>query len=245
MAALPNTPGNGMGVSGPALAKATPRQMPRALGNDGDSPTTAELHAAWNAYQGIMDEGNRGPLEVQANVPNLNILSNRIKPIVNTGVDFLFGPMFSFSVEDNDSENKAAQELLDAVWGDDDLRMTLLAKAAINGGVYGHVFFKVVPPKRGTPGVKNPPRLVLLNPEHITVETDPDDADLVMRFCIEYACTDPVTRAPMRKRQEICRVDPDGDDDTTSTGMDTDTIWTIQDFAASGQLGNNWIAVND
>jgi len=48
MAALnyANTPGNGMGVSGPALAKATPRQMPRALGNDGDSPTTAELRAA-------------------------------------------------------------------------------------------------------------------------------------------------------------------------------------------------------
>ena len=94
MAALnyANTPGNGMGVSGPALAKATPRQMPRALDNDGDSPTTAELRAAWNAYQGIMDEGNRGPLEVQPNVPNLNILSNRIKPIVNTGVDFLFGP---------------------------------------------------------------------------------------------------------------------------------------------------------
>ena len=251
MAALnyANTPGNGMGVSGPALAKAAPRQMPRAIDNDGDSPTTAELRAAWNAYQGIMDEGNRGPLEVQAGVPNLNILSNRIKPIVNTGVDFLFGPMFSFSVEEDDGANKtaneAAQELLDAVWGDDDLRMTLLAKAAINGGVYGHVFMKVVPPKRGKPSAKNPPRLVLLNPEHITVETDPDDADLVMRFCIEYACTDPQTRAPMRKRQEICRLDPDGDDDTTSTGMDTDTTWTIQDFTASGQLGNNWVPVND
>jgi hypothetical protein len=249
MAALnyANTPGNGMGVSGPALAKATPRQMPRALDNDGDSPTTAELRAAWNAYQGIMDEGNRGPLEVQAGVPNLNILSNRIKPIVNTGVDFLFGPMFSFSVEEDDGANKtaneAAQELLDAVWGDDDLRMTLLAKAAINGGVYGHVFMKVVPPKRGTPSAKNPPRLVLLNPEHITVETDPDDADLVMRFCIEYACIDPQTRAPMRKRQEICRVDPDGDDDSTATTMDKDTTWTIQDFEASGQLGNNWVPV--
>ena len=247
MVAIPaNTPGTGVGVSGPAYTEqgaGAPRPRPsgqQSVTGTPDGPSTQELRAAWRAYCGLFaDEraasDGEGPLTRQPHVPDLNILSNRIKPIVNAGVDLLFGPALAIAVDDD-----AAQKILDAAWGDDDLRMTLLSKAGINGGVYGHVFFKVVPPKRGKPSVLNPPRLVLLNPEMLSVETDPDDADLVSRFCIEYATTDPASGAPQRRRQTITRLDPDDDDDSTANGMDTDTSWQIQDWVATSLSGNHW-----
>ena len=245
MAAYPQAyngaPGDGRGASGPAFAQAQPRVTPLTVPGTNDGPTPQELRAAWRAYNGHFEENNKGPLVEQPGVPDLNILSNRVRPIVNTGVDFLFGPSLAITVEDD----VPCQKIIDAVLGDDDLRMTMLSKAAINGGVYGHVFMKVVPPKKGKPSAINPPRLVLLNPETLSVETDPDDADLVLCYRIEYTCTDPDTKGPMRKRQEIRRVDPDGDDDTTATGMDKDTSWTIQDFTASGTTGNNWVPVTE
>src|SRR5690348_5831976 len=241
-AAAANLPGSGVGVSGPAYAEASPRPRPYSQAVQGvlDGPSPQELRAAWRAYNGQFNSENEvsdGPLTRQPGVPDLNVLCNRIKPIVNTGVDFLFGPSLTITTDD-----AQAQKILDAAWGDDDLRMTLLSKAGINGGVYGHVFFKVVPPKRGKPSAINPPRLVLLNPETLSVETDPDDADLVMRFCIEYATKDAQTGNPMRRRQTITRLDPDDDDAGSGPdGIDEDTSWEIQDWKASGLSGQRWI----
>src|SRR6185312_7074020 len=167
MVAYP-APVTGQGVSGPAYASAQPRPQPlgNAVKGTKDGPTPQELRAAWRAYEGLFNAENErsdGPLAPQPGVPDLNVLSNRIKPIVNTGVDFLFGANVGISADD-----AVAQKIIDATWGDDDLRMTLLSKSGVNGGVYGHVFFKVVPPKRGKPSVLNPPRLVLLNPETLS-----------------------------------------------------------------------------
>jgi len=218
----------------------TPRPQPsgQAVRGTKSGPTPQELRAAWRAYEGLFNAENErsdGPLTPQVGVPDLNVLSNRIKPIVNTGVDFLFGPSLTIAADD-----EVAQKIIDATWGDDDLRMTLLSKSGVNGGVYGHVFFKVVPPKRGKPSVLNPPRLVLLNPETLSIETDPDDADLVVRFCIEYLTKDDMGN-DMRCRQTITRIDPDGDDaDSGPDGLDADTTWEIQNFVAKGAAGNNW-----
>lgn len=250
-------PGSGSGVSGPAYATADPRPSPLSqITATEDGPKRADLQAAWAAYcDGQFDERNEGLLAPQQGVPDLNVKSNRIKPIVNTGVDFLFGPGLSIKCadqeadEDADKPNKKtnigvseaaqqAQKLLDACFGDDDQRMTLFSKMAINGGVYGHVFVKVVEPRRGRISVVNPPRLIILNPETVCVYTDPEDADLVTRYRIEYATTD-ASGAPCRKRQDITRVDPDGDDDTVADGADADTTWTIQNFTLPGRSGEN------
>ena len=243
MAAQPlgNTPGSGVGVSGPALGGAgEPRPQPSAasyINGSKDGPPRQELAAAWMAYTGRFNaklNEDDNSLAPQFGVPDLNVKSNRIRPIVDTGVDYLFGPPLEIAVE-----NAQAQKILDALWGDADKQMTLLAKTGMNGGVYGHVFMKVVPPKRGRPSAINPPRLVLLNPETVCIETDPDDAELVVKFIIEYACNDSQGN-PMRKRQTITRLDPDQDDDSTAEGVDSDTTWEIQDWEASGSIGNNW-----
>lgn len=252
--------GSGSGVSGPAFAQAQPRPLPTTLTMQGaqDGPTAAELRAAWQAYDGRFGDDD-GPLARQAGVPNLNVRSNRIKPIVNTGVDFLFGPGLTIRVTDDaagaetddlahsantrpSARAKQAQAILDATWGDDDQRLVTLSKLGINGGVYGHVFVKVVPPRRGVARADNPPRLALLNPETVTLETDPEDADLVVRFSVEYATTD-AQGAPLRKRQTITRRDPDHDDEATNSdpsGGDDDTTWEVQNWEARGQTGQSF-----
>lgn len=245
MVALPtgNYPGSGVGVSGPALSNAgSPRPQPQSAPVPGtqDGPTRQELRAAWLAYCGVFNvapNGEDNSLAPQSGVPDLNVKSNRIRPIVDTGVDYLFGPPLEIAVE----KNAQAQKILEAVWGDTDEQMTLLAKTGMNGGVYGHVFMKVVAPKRGRPSVLNPPRLVLLNPEMVTIEVDPDDADVVARFCIEYLTTD-AAGAPLRKRQTITRMDAQDDDDTSAErgSANDDTTWQIQDWEASGTFGNTW-----
>lgn len=246
-----NYPGSGAGVSGPAFATASPRPQPLQVAATQDGPAPAELRAAWAAYNdGRFADGDDALLAAQAGVPDLNVKSNRLKPIINTGVDFLFGPGLSLRVADQEANEDAdapgqktgvhvsdaaqqAQQQLDATFGDDDERMTRFAKMGINGGVYGHVFVKVVEPRRGRASVVSPPRLVILNPETVSVFTDPEDADLVTRYRIEYATQD-AQGAPCRKRQEITRVDPDDDDDTTANGHDADTTWSVQNFVASG-----------
>ena len=245
MAALPVT---SQGVSGPAYTEMgaglpRPRPLAQAVKGTKDGPTLQELRAAWRAYNGQFGPEHApddGPLAAQSGVPNLNVLSNRIRPIVNTGVDFLFGPNLTISCGE-DTEDEDCQAIIDALWGDDDQRMTLLSKSGINGGVYGQVFLKVIPPKKGKPSAENPPRLVLLNPETLSVETDPDDADLVVRFVIEYVTTDASGNSE-RRRQTITRLDPDNDDATSGPdGLDDDTTWEIQNWVASGLAGGRYV----
>ena len=251
-------PGSGVGVSGPAYAQADPRPEPLGVSVQGtqDGPTPAELRDAWQAYSGRFGSDD-GPLQQQPGVPNLNVRSNRIRAIVNTGVDFLFGPPLTVRITDAEAdadadapevrgqirvspEAKQAQLLADAVFGDDDQRMTLFSKIGINGGVYGHVFVKVVPPRRGAPSIENPPRLVLLNPETVALFTDPEDADLIVKYRIEYACQD-ARGQNIRRRQDISRVDPDDDDATLASGLGDDTTWRIQNSIASGATGGRFV----
>lgn len=223
------------GVSGPAYATAKPRPEPAGASSQAGGPSPAELRAAWDAYQGRFS----GPLTPLEGQPDLNILTNRVGPMVRTGVDFLFGPVLKMQTSAGD----AAQKVIEAAWGNEDMRMSTLARMRINGGVYGHVFAKIVPPKAGTASAENPPRIVILNPELMSVETDPDDCELVMCYCITYAAT-AVDGEPIQKRQTVRRIDPDGDDDTTATGEDTDTCWLIEDWVRADDT-SDWQRVGE
>lgn len=263
MAAISNRSGSGIGVSGPAFATAQPRPTPSAtVAATHSGPTPQELRAAYDAYHGRFEGQDEGPLSQRGDgVPDLNVRSNRIRAIVNTGVDFLMGSSLTLCVTDQQADEdarrpgkklqsvqvsataKAAQQLIDAALGDDDERMTRFAKLATNGGIYGHVFVKLVEPRRGRASLSNPPRLVLLNPETVSIFTDPVDVDLVTRYRIEYqAGVEDGSNVPIRKRQDITRVDPDGDDATVAPGYDSDTYWQVQDFTARGATGGQFIA---
>jgi hypothetical protein len=230
---IPTMSGNGSGPSGPAAVTAPRRVSPIAPTTDG--PGVEQLRKQWNAYQG--DFGAAGKLAPLPDSPDLNVASNRIKPMVNVGVDFLFGPMLSIKCSDD-----AAQAIFSASWGDDDQRMVLLSKCGITGGVYGHTFVKVIAPRRGVASATNPPRLVLLNSENLTIQTDPDDCDVISAFVITYLSKD-AKGADLRVRQTITRVDPDDDDASIATGEDGDTTWSIQNSQAAGRTGGQFVNV--
>lgn len=121
----------------------------------------------------------------------------------------------------------AAQAWLDGCWGDDDDRMTALAKHAINGKLAGHHFWKILPPdpQRG----KQFPRLVELNPQNCSMVCDPEDADTVLAYYITYDMVDP-TQGAYQKRQAITyKPAPDSTQDT----------WEIQNYTRSG-LTQDW-----
>ena len=191
------------------------------------------MQEAWDAYRGVWQP----PLKAEPNEPDDSVLLNRCAPIVDKGVSFLFGKIVGIEIaqEDGGADGlDAMQAWLDDAWGDDDDKMTLLSKLALNGAVCGQAFLKIVPanPRAG----QKYPRLVVLDPQTVEVVTDPDDCDTVQQFCIEYDAWDAASGAPVTKKQVIARNDPDGLA-ALSGGLDSDDTWTITNYARSGVNG--------
>jgi len=172
------------------------------------------MQQAWKAYRGELQD----PLKVAKDQPNDNVKSNRCAPIVDKGVSFLFGQTLKIECDD--------QEDLDSFWGDDDDKMTTLTKLAMNGGVCGQPFVKLIPSEDGVP-----PRMVILDPMLLRIITLPDDCELHIAYIIEY----PVN-THMQKRQIIARVDPRND--LYALGeKDVEDTWTITNYTRRGDNG--------
>lgn len=188
---------------------------------------------AWKAYRGDLQD----PLKVSANQPNDNVKTNRCAPIVDKGVSFLFGP--TLKIECMDEAGQAGyvgekQECVDGLWGNDDDKMTSLSQAAINGGVCGQVFLRLIP----AVGAMKYPRVVVLDPLLIRIVTAPDDCSLTLAYIIEYPGAN-----DLQKRQVIARVDPDGLA-AQAGGWDLDDTWTITDYERRSQAGS-WYQCGD
>lgn len=125
---------------------------------------------------------------------------------------------------------KAAQDYLDGCWGDEDERMTTLAKLATNGGICGHFFAKIMPPDAAAG--REYPRLVVLDPQTVTMQTDPEDCDTVLAYHICYDSESPVDGTLIQKRQVIARKE-------NGPGRADDT-WMIANYAKSTE-GSDWV----
>jgi hypothetical protein len=178
---------------------------------------------AWKAYKGEF----KPPLKVEKDDPDDNVISNRCAAIADKSVSFLFGETIKIEASDETSEpDTATQEFLDGIWGDDDEKMTLLCKIALNGSVCGQTFVKLIPPQDSSPY----PRIVVLNSCLIRIVTDPDDCETIYAYIIEYPM-----QGDIQKRQIIARVDPNGD--TSTLGSTLDDTWTITNYVRKGQTG--------
>jgi Phage portal protein, SPP1 Gp6-like len=177
---------------------------------------------AWKAYRGEF----MPPLKVSANQPDDNCISNRCMPIVDKGVSFLFGQVLA--IEPNDETSKPDTRVLaflKGLWGDDDERMTLLSQMAINGGVCGQVFLKLIPAQ----GEMKYPRIVVMDPLLVRVVTDPDDCSLILAYVIEYP-----SQNDIEKRQIVARIDPDNMAGIAGQA-DLDDTWTITNYQRKTQ----------
>lgn len=183
------------------------------------------IQDAWKAYRGQLPD----PLKVTPGHPNDNVRVNRCAPIVDKGVEFLFGETVNLT-----HDNPAIQEYLDGCWGDDDQRMTLLVELATSGALAGHAFVKLQPADEAR-GVLYP-TVVLQDSQNMTVTTDPDDCSVAVRYTIEYDSL-LLNGQTTRTRQCTSRVDLDGNPVTGATLTNTDH-WEIVTFQ---QQGGNWI----
>src|SRR6184192_1452073 len=85
-----------------------------------DKKRIQRIRDAWQAYNGELEP----PLKKMPDGTDPNVLTNRCQPIVDAGVNFLFGQELEISVEENTSQE--AQDFLDDAWGRKEQRIPLL-----------------------------------------------------------------------------------------------------------------------
>lgn len=162
------------------------------------------FEAAWKAYDGEM----KPPMKVLDGIDD-NVIIPSPQVIVDKGISFLCSPdqgkMIGFDVDVADGDKgTAAQQFLDATWRAN-RQGTLLHELAMNGGVTGHVFFKILPPDPSKG--REFPRLINLDPANVFPVWSAHDVRETVSWRIQYTATDPVTGKPRSYRQ---RIEPSG-----------------------------------
>ena len=140
--------------------------------------------------------GGEKPLKTDGGGFDDSVRMNYARMIVDKGVAFLFGKDVRFELAEGDVTPQ--EEWLDAVWMAN-RKMSLLQKLATNGGIYGTAFLKI----HAQPGQM--PKLVVVDPETVSVALDPMDVDSVLRYTIRYQTLDPQTNKIISVRQVIAQ----------------------------------------
>jgi hypothetical protein len=212
---------------------ATAQSLAQAAIPQEDADRKREMQWAWKAYHGKIPN----QLKVEPNKPNDNVRPNLCASIVDKGVSYLCGKPVKIEAIDEkktkvDGQPSPIQDFLDGFWGDDDEKMTLLTEIAMNGGVCGQTFVKIIPATRRM----KYPRIVNLNPLLVRMVTHPEDCKIILAFVIEY----PISYG-LQKRQIIARVDPDSNVELWGDNNPED-FWTITNYQrrAMGGGQDSW-----
>lgn len=128
-----------------------------------------------------------------------NVYANYCRPVVDKGVDFLFGKGVDFKDDNAEGESEAEKHLA-AVWRANKKEITL-RKIAWFGAVTGHAFVRILPPDPES-GEEHP-RLIVLDPATVRVEWDMHDIDRVTRYTIAWDAWDAETGKLKYFRQQI------------------------------------------
>lgn len=132
------------------------------------------MAAYWNYYRGK----HRKSLKVEPGEADDNVVLNMSKRIVNKGVQFLFGKAVDFELDGDDDTQTPLEAYLDAAWGTDEQKHTILQSIALNGGVTGQAVVRLYAP--AAPG--DLPRIVNIDPAMLDEITSADDVDHVLAY---------------------------------------------------------------
>lgn len=146
-------------------------------------------------YEGFFDKQLKAD-ESKGLMDGDNARVNFARMFVDKGVAFLFGKDVGFDLING--KETPEEKWLDAIWRRNG-KMSLLQKLATNGAICGTAFLKI----HWRPGIE--PKLVVIDPETITVKMLADDIDEVHGYVIAYASIDPVTEKSVQIRQVIER----------------------------------------
>jgi len=146
---------------------------------------------------------------------------NLAKLVADVGAAFLFGTLPTISVDGDDTTRGPQETYLDDVFAANNAPLTFL-KLATNGATMGDPYIKLL---ERSPLTRGLPRLLVLNPQTVTMFCEPDDVDDVFAYRIEYRDVDRRTGKPLNVRQEHMR---EGE------------RWTITDYE---ERNGRWVEV--
>jgi len=191
---------------------------------EADKKRQRKIADAWRAYNDELDK----PLVPMDGEPDDNVMSNRCQPVVDAGIDFLFGKELEISIGENDPQE--VQDFLNETWGRKEMRIPLLQKWAMNGANAGQGFLRIVPDEDGTF------RLVVTDPSTVFVQTAPQDCERVLLFCIQYSTIEKINGIPREVfyREEIAGNYPEP---VNGKQVSTASSWTIQHWTQVGNTG--------
>jgi len=208
----------------------TQQSQPTYEISEADKKRQQAIQDAWQAYDGEF----KPQLQKTPEGVDPNVINNQCSPIVDTGIDFLFGLELEISVEEGAPQE--AQDFLNAAWGIKEKRIPLLQDLAMNGAMARNAFLRIVP-SPDKPGKQKKFRLVAVDPSTVFSQTAPQDCETVLLYCIQYSTTEKQNGRPVEVfyREEITRIDPDGN---ASRGeLDDDDTWSIQHWTQIAQHG--------
>lgn len=173
---------------------------------------------AWQVYFGESPKA----LKVHPGEMDDNVRVNYARLIVEKGISFLFGRELDFDLDE--TQRTPSETWLEDCWLANS-KMLTLQKLALNGGVCGHAWAKIVPARSGA----RYPRIVVLDPANLSVGYAHDDIGHVEWYRIQYNAVDPFTARPMTVRQWIER--------------DGDYAWQITD--QESREGGGWMTTGE
>lgn len=171
-------------------------------------------------------------LKVKPGQDNDNVTVNFIGLAVDRGVSMLVGDNVEFIYPE---EAQSQQEYIDKVWNANK-RELLLQETALDGALFGTPYIKIVPD-----GMTNPytgetfPRLVLLDPKLMTVETSPFDKSEVEKYIMQFKV---VINGKERVFKEVTR-HADVEDYEVNDEEERDT-WIVETF----EFINTWVIID-
>lgn len=183
-----------MSIAALLTEAAAAEEMERAL----------EFARRWRLYLGEHEK----PLTVRAGAPDDNVTPNFSGLFVDKGVSFLFGKDVDFTLEDSeqaalegDTERSPEEAYLEQVWRAN-RKMSFLHKLALNGGVCGHAFVKII---ERAPQL---PRLIVLDPGNVTAVWDQEDIERVLGYKIQYNV---IEEGQAAVRRQLIELDEQGE----------------------------------
>lgn len=206
-------------------AQSTSVQPQYELSED-DKARIKTIASNWDAAEGNLTP----PLQKMPSGTDPNVCPNRCGPIVDRGVDALFGKPIGIMIGENDPQ--AAQDFLELCWGENEARLPLLQDIAYNGACAFRGFLRIVPNTKGDKF-----RLVVVDPAIVSVKTAPQDCETVLLYHLEYSTMEKIEGKNVQVFycEEIARIDPDGN--ALKGMLDDDDTWEIQHWTRIGDRG--------
>jgi hypothetical protein len=177
-------------------------------------------------------------LKVKAGQFDDNLTMNFAGLVVARGVSQLLGRgiTFDFEGEEETEQERYVNAVLDA-----NKQEILLHRAALAAGESGTGYLFIIP--EGVVGADGQtyPRLTVVDPLFVTMDTLPEDHEIVWRYTIQYTYVGADGKERARKR-EITHDAPHAMEDGTLEGGNT---WTITDWESGDAFGGKWVQVGE